>query len=88
MNEPQPHADPVAPVDRAVAAYALNSLALACLVASLTLVAMMLAQYLFTQQTDFRGRYLFAALPLLATAITLNARADKLQPPEGGPTAG
>jgi hypothetical protein len=49
---------------------------------------MMLAQYLFTQQTDFPGRYLFAALPLLATAITLNARADKLQPPEDGPKAG
>jgi hypothetical protein len=82
MTEPQPGADQDAPVDRAVVSYALNSLALASLVASLMLLAMMLTQYLFTHQTDFPARHLFAALPLLAVAITLNARADKLHSAE------
>jgi hypothetical protein len=82
VTEPQPEVAPDAPVDRAVVSYALNSLALASLVASLMLFAMMLAQYLYTHQTDFPAEYLFAALPLLAAAITLNARADKLHPAE------
>jgi hypothetical protein len=88
MTEPQPDADRGVPVDRAVVAYALNSLALASLVASLALGAMMLAQFVYNQQTDFPGRYMFAALPLLAAAITLNARADKLHPAEDRSTSG
>jgi hypothetical protein len=86
MTEPQPGIDSSAPVDRAVVAFALNSLALASLVASLMLLAMMLAQYVYTERTDFPARYMFAALPLLAAAITLNARADKLHPTAQGHT--